>query len=95
MATKQQITANRINAQKSTGPQSPGGKTNSSRNATKHGLFANDVLAAGEAPELYDALLEEFINRPGAPMNGYSHALKCSYTTVVICFRHGPEHQEP
>jgi hypothetical protein len=62
MATKKQIMANRTNAQKSTGPQSPGGKTNSSRNATKHGLFANDVVAAGEAPELYDALLEALMD---------------------------------
>ena len=38
--TEQQHQANRCNAQYSTGPKSENGKYNSSRNATKHGLFA-------------------------------------------------------
>ena len=37
---EKQLEANRRNAQSSTGPKSENGKYNSSRNATKHGLFA-------------------------------------------------------
>ena len=37
---EKQLEANRRNAQYSTGPKSENGKYNSSRNATKHGLFA-------------------------------------------------------
>jgi hypothetical protein len=38
MATEKQITANRANAKKSTGPRTAGGKLKSSRNAFRHGL---------------------------------------------------------
>jgi len=39
-ASQKQIEANRLNAQKSTGPQTPGGKESSRTNATTHGLTA-------------------------------------------------------
>ncbi len=38
MATEKQIAANRINAQKSTGPKTAAGRLKSSRNAFRHGL---------------------------------------------------------
>ena len=41
MATDQQIAANRINAQKSTGPRSAAGKMKSALNARKHGFAAS------------------------------------------------------
>src|ERR1039458_846179 len=40
MASDKQIAANRINAQKSTGPRSAAGKTQSAQNARKHGFAA-------------------------------------------------------
>jgi hypothetical protein len=40
MATTAQILANRRNAQKSTGPKSPRGRNDVSKNSEKHGLFA-------------------------------------------------------
>ena len=58
MATNKQISANRANAQKSTGPKTEAGRQVASRNAVTHGLFAKDVVAAGEDPEIYEALLE-------------------------------------
>lgn len=61
MATKKQIDANRQNALKSTGPKTGAGKTASSRNAATHGLFARDVVAAGEDRKLFDTLLEALI----------------------------------
>jgi hypothetical protein len=48
MATANQIAANRTNAQWSTGPRTAAGKAVAARNARKHGLFANEVLAVGE-----------------------------------------------
>ena len=38
MATEQQIAANRLNAELSTGPKSPEGRKRSSMNALRHGL---------------------------------------------------------
>ncbi|HZQ51948.1 MAG TPA: hypothetical protein VFB14_07115 [Bryobacteraceae bacterium] len=56
MMTQAKLDANRANAQKSTGPISPEGKTNSSRNSFKHGLYSKQlVVGAEEAAEL-DAL---------------------------------------
>ncbi|MBI5265909.1 MAG: hypothetical protein HY851_01635 [candidate division Zixibacteria bacterium] len=40
MATDKQISANRLNAQKSTGPVTDDGKAASSRNAVTHGFFS-------------------------------------------------------
>ena len=48
MATKAQITANRNNAQESTGPKTTEGKETVSQNAIKHGLTAKKYLIPGE-----------------------------------------------
>jgi len=48
MATKAQITANRNNAQESTGPKTTEGKATVSQNAVKHGLTAKKTLIPGE-----------------------------------------------
>ena len=54
MATQAQIEANRRNAQRSTGPRTEAGKANSSRNATRFGLFStNNCVLPGEE-EFYD-----------------------------------------
>ncbi len=54
MTSQKQITANRRNAQKSTGPKTESGKTRSKRNALNHGLRAIDVVTPDEDPEAYD-----------------------------------------
>ncbi len=52
--TPAQIAANIANAQKSTGPNTPDGKSTCSKNATTHGLFATrDFIRPGEEP-LYE-----------------------------------------
>jgi len=63
MTTEARILANRLNAQKSTGPQTPQGKAVVSQNALKHGLSArHDVITTESQADFdlhRDALLAE------------------------------------
>ena len=52
-----QLAANRRNALKSTGPVTPQGKRNTSRNATRHGFLANAIVIDGESREAFMELL--------------------------------------
>jgi hypothetical protein len=58
MATVAQIQANRLNAQKSTGPRTPEGKERASQNALKHGLLAREAVIAGEDPAEFEVYRE-------------------------------------
>src|SRR6185503_2690113 len=68
MASQAQLAANTANAQHSTGPRTPEGKTVSAQNSRKHGLTSKDlVIGADEQPEfdsLRDALTAD-ITPPG------------------------------
>jgi len=70
MTTEARIHANRLNAQKSTGPQTPQGKAVVSQNALKHGLSArHDVITTESQADFdlhRDALLAEL--HPLSPM---------------------------
>ena len=55
MTSLKQIEANRRNALKSTGPTTPEGKERSRRNAVRHGLTAETVIATLEDTEDYQA----------------------------------------
>src|SRR5450756_115172 len=55
MSSLKQIEANRRNALKSTGPTTLEGKERSRRNAVRHGLTAETVIAALEDSEDYEA----------------------------------------
>ena len=70
MSTQAQIIANRRNAQKSTGPQSPKGKSAVSRNAIKHGLSARQAVIGLESREEFDLYRQEFLDElaPQTPM---------------------------
>src|SRR5580692_4178005 len=70
MATEKQIEANRRNAQKSTGPRSAIGKSNSSRNNLRHGLTGHISLLPTEDREAHDAFCNELIDSfsPETPM---------------------------
>ena len=51
MTSNRKAEANRRNAQKSTGPKTPGGKAAVRLNALKHGLLSREVLLPGEDEE--------------------------------------------
>src|ERR1051326_8628509 len=55
MTSPKQTDANRRNALKSTGPITPEGKERSRRNAVRHGLTAETVIAVLENSEDYEA----------------------------------------
>jgi hypothetical protein len=52
-----QLEANRKNAQKSTGPKTPQGKSRAGRNALKHGILSKHLLLEDETAQEFDALL--------------------------------------
>lgn len=56
MTSKPQLTANRTNARKSTGPKTKAGKLISSSNAVKHGATAKHFISATES-QAYQAFL--------------------------------------
>jgi len=70
MATEKQLEANRRNAQKSTGPKTVEGKSNSSRNNLRHGLTGHISLLPAEDREAHDAFCNELIDsfNPQTPM---------------------------
>lgn len=59
--SQRKIEANRKNSRASTGPKTLLGKKTASRNATKHGLFATEVVnvAQGESPQRFRGLLQK------------------------------------
>jgi hypothetical protein len=63
MPTLRQIEANRLNAQKSTGPRTPQGKAVSSQNALKSGLDAESQFVTGEDRADFAQLQHEYIVR--------------------------------
>jgi hypothetical protein len=63
MATIHQIEANRLNAQKSTGPRSVNGKATSSMNALKSGIDAKSIVIRGENVAELKALTAEYLDR--------------------------------
>jgi len=69
MATLQQIEANRLNAQKSTGPRSAEGKAAVRFNALKSGIDAQSQVIPGEDPAALAALAAEYHDRyqPATP----------------------------
>jgi len=54
MATEAQVLANRLNAQKSTGPRTAAGKAVVSQNAVTHGLLARKTVISGEDPGQFE-----------------------------------------
>ena len=65
MTSERQIAANRRNAQRSTGPRSPGGREISSRNSQRHGVLSQRVTTDVEENELYERMLNGFMDEYG------------------------------
>src|SRR4051794_16525999 len=62
MSSDAQIHANQANAQLSTGPKTPEGKTKSSLNAVKTGLTGRTVLLPGEEAAAYKEHIQRFFD---------------------------------
>ncbi|MFZ5927714.1 MAG: hypothetical protein ACOYX1_09745 [Acidobacteriota bacterium] len=71
--TEKQLAARRSNARKSTGPKSPQGKARSSKNALKHGLFAQTALLDFEPSEEFVALRDSYLaeHQPQGPTEAH------------------------
>ena len=69
MSSQQQIEANRLNAQKSTGPSTPEGRAAVRLNGLKYGLYAETLILPGEDPAAFEALLDRLDaeHQPAAP----------------------------
>jgi hypothetical protein len=63
MSSDQQIAANRLNAERSTGPRTPAGKAIVSSNAMKHGLTARDVVLPNENLDEYESFRSDLLAR--------------------------------
>jgi hypothetical protein len=61
MSTSSQLNANRANAQLSTGPRTPEGKSNSALNALTTGLTGRTVLLASDDLAAYQAHVDRFV----------------------------------
>lgn len=61
MVTSKQITANRKNAQKSTGPITIQGRAVVAQNAVKHGILSSQVLINQEEREIYEDFRESML----------------------------------
>lgn len=53
--------ANKVNAQKSTGPRTNSGKARSAGNARVHGILSANLLIDGESPADYDLLFQSLV----------------------------------
>jgi len=62
MATNKQISANRKNSKKSTGPNTANGKLKSSLNSIKHGLYAEKIAVIGENIDEVNEFIERLVN---------------------------------
>lgn len=58
--SEQKLAANRLNAQKSTGPRSPEGKRNSARNSSRHAILAQSILIDEESADRFTRHLNSF-----------------------------------
>ncbi len=74
MATQAQIDANRLNAQKSTGPKTEAGKAKACLNRTSHGFTGALRCLPHEDPAEFDALLSDLLQQ-FQPANSYEQIL--------------------
>jgi hypothetical protein len=82
MASRRQITANRRNARKSTGPRTSVGKLRSRSNALKHGLTAETIVTVFENPNDYTAF-ERLMVRDYAPRSVIEHQLVVRLSSLL------------
>jgi hypothetical protein len=86
MATQAQIDANRRNAQASTGPKTEAGKANSSRNATRFGLFSTHNCVLPGEEEIYDHLCHSLWDEL-APVGTIEEVTAAEYVRAIWLLR--------
>ena len=82
MASEKQVSANRRNAAKSTGPITQNGKLQSRRNAMRHGLTAATVVPAIEDAEEFERF-EAAIRADYQPVSTIEHELVARLTSLL------------
>jgi hypothetical protein len=82
MASEKQVSANRQNAAKSTGPMTQIGKQQSRRNAIRHGLTAATVVPAIEDAEEFERF-EAAIRADYQPVSTIEHELVARLTSLL------------
>ena len=82
MASEKQVSANRRNAAKSTGPTTQDGKLVSRRNAMRHGLTAATVVPAIEDAEEFERF-EAAIRADYQPVSTIEHELVARLTSLL------------
>ena len=89
MSTQAQIIANRRNAQKSTGPRSPEGRSIVSQNALKHGLTAAHDIISQESQADFDLYRDQFLTElaPDSPMESMlaERIVNLSWRLIRLC----------
>ena len=91
MASDRQTAANRLNAQKSTGPRTEEGKERVSRNPLKHGLSAVKHVVLDHEDEADFEALHEAMNDDFAPQTALETELVTRVTTLAWRLKRVPE----
>ena len=78
-----QVSANRLNAQKSRGPTSESGRRISSLNGLKHGLAAATTIIPTEDAREYDERVA-LVNSSLRPRSGLESILRCKFDKGVM-----------
>jgi hypothetical protein len=63
MSSIRRILSSRANGARSIGPVTAQGKSNSSQNATSHGLLARHLLMRDESPQCFETVLNDHLTR--------------------------------
>jgi len=87
MATDKQIEANRLNAQRSTGPRSAEGKARSRFNALQSGIDAESILLPGEDPAALEVLRAEYYEHHQPITPDERDTLECVIHAVCLMRR--------
>src|ERR1039458_5357658 len=82
MASEKQVSANRRNSVKSTGPKTNDGKMQSRRNAIRHGLTAATVVPAIEDCQEFEDF-EAAIRADYQPISTIEHELVARLTSLL------------
>ena len=81
MISEKKQLANRANALKSTGPKTLRGKSHSSRNSLKHGLFSRDLVIAEADKPIFSALYQELYKQ----LTPKTALQRVGFDGIVVC----------